>query len=38
MGFKKMLRGGLRIVPKSWRGVLTGRFLHCINGKNHGGK
>ncbi len=28
-----MLRGGLRIVPKSLRGGLTGCFLHCVNGK-----
>ncbi len=25
--------GGLRIVPKSLRGGLTGCFLHCVNGK-----
>ncbi len=28
-----MPRGGLGIVPKSLRGGLTGRFLHCVNGK-----
>ena len=31
--FKKMPRDGPRIVPKLLRGGLTGRFLHCVNGK-----
>ena len=28
-----MPRGGLRIVPKSLRGGLTGHILHCVNGE-----
>ena len=28
-----MPQGGLKIVPISPRGGLTGRFLHCVNGK-----
>ncbi len=33
MRVSKNAAGGLRIVPKSRRGGLMGRFLHCVKGE-----